>query len=473
MYCDRMKECAVTRPAGRSCVKYFCLFALMLLSLPACRKSGPEGPSQPEDTYVKPELDKPLTPWVEGYLDIHCINGGRGESYYIIMPDGTTMLVDAAGATDSERQAEGNSYLPSRPSMYFTSGNVIVSYVKHFAPAVSNGRIDYLMLSHYHSDHQGSFTTAFADYNWGCMDSSGSPVPTLDLNAGGFILNGLTEVGASIPVGKVIDRGDWDARASNTYNTTNNHSRYKNYLNFLDWSARQNGTVREKIRVGHTDQVVLKKKPSAYPDFSIRAIAGNGDVWTGKGVEVNTDYMPPASEFLANVKTWDVNENILSCVFTMSYGKFDYFSGGDIQYNDYTEFSWKDIEKPIAKVVKPVEVMKACHHATSNTNSSALISALSPDVLLVGVWTRNQPNASTMGRFYKAVPSLRVFTTNMDDSARDKLEAAGILTKVFGATSGHIVVRVSPGGGEYYVYALDDGDFHYNVKAIRGPYECK
>ena len=38
-----------------------------------------------------------LPQWKEGWLDIHSINGARGESFWYIFPDGTTLLVDAGG----------------------------------------------------------------------------------------------------------------------------------------------------------------------------------------------------------------------------------------------------------------------------------------------------------------------------------------------------------------------------------------
>ena len=47
-------------------------------------------------------LGEPLPLWRPGWLDIHGINGGRGEAFYYIMPDGTTMVVDAAGAPPHE-----------------------------------------------------------------------------------------------------------------------------------------------------------------------------------------------------------------------------------------------------------------------------------------------------------------------------------------------------------------------------------
>ena len=40
------------------------------------------------------------------------------------------------------------------------------------------------------------------------------------------------------------------------------------------------------------------------------------------------------------------------------------------------------------------------------------------------------------------------------------------------AKQGHIVIRVHPGGNEFYVYALDDAGDDYTVTSIHGPYIC-
>ena len=44
------------------------------------------------------KVGQKIAPWEEGYLDIHFINTCTGESSFIIMPDGTQMLVDVGGA---------------------------------------------------------------------------------------------------------------------------------------------------------------------------------------------------------------------------------------------------------------------------------------------------------------------------------------------------------------------------------------
>ena len=40
-----------------------------------------------------------LPEWKEGYLDIHTIATGRGDAALIVMPDGTSMMIDAGDYT--------------------------------------------------------------------------------------------------------------------------------------------------------------------------------------------------------------------------------------------------------------------------------------------------------------------------------------------------------------------------------------
>ena len=433
----------------------------------------PEPEPEPDPAALLAELREGglLPPWQTGCLDIHSINGGRGESFYYIFPDGTTMLVDAAGGSDWEVVGEDGSGLYSLPSTSYSSGTVIVRYINNFAPSGTDGSIDYAMISHYHGDHMGNYTKSFKKFNWKAVDQAGAPVDVTDLDKGDFLLNGLPEVGFSIPIGKLIDRGEWDDRPSNVW--ISGPGRRQNYYNFIDWTVRTNGTVRESLAVGRTDQIVLLHSPKSFPGFSVRGIAAGGNVWSGAGTIVNTSWMPSSEEMMAHLEEWDPNENIMSCVFTLSYGNFDWFSGGDIQYNDRSTYAWKDIEKPVSQVVHKVEAMKACHHSTSSTNSTALLGALKPDVYVIGVWTKNQPNPDTMKRLYTASPNARVFATNMADIAREKLLAANLDPDSFCARSGHIVIRVLPGGDSYYVIVLNDSDFSYTVRSVHGPFTCQ
>ena len=59
-----------------------------------------------------------MTAWQEGWFEIHSINTARGECFFYILPDGTTLLIDAAGANPNDDELEGHGYplAPAKPS---------------------------------------------------------------------------------------------------------------------------------------------------------------------------------------------------------------------------------------------------------------------------------------------------------------------------------------------------------------------
>lgn len=391
---------------------------------------------------------KTLPAWTEGCLDIHHINTGRGESAFYILPDGTTMLIDAAG---SLLKTSDKPPTPSKPNDQITSGAVIIDYVKAYMPAKCNGTLDYMLLSHFHGDHMGSWSTSVKKH------------------AGGFYMNGYTEVGAEIPVAKFLDRGTRTNRKASDMIDSGGQG---NYDKFIAWAKKTNASMDERFIAGRDDQIVLTHAPEKYSTFSVRNIAANGDVWTGSG-STAISQMPAADELMS----WGADkeaalpyENTLSCVMTISYGSFDYFCGGDIQYNGRSTYGYKDIELPISKVVKKVEVMKASHHGTSNCNGTEILTALKPDAVVINVWRNVQPNEATIKRMYNANSNCNIFTTNLTDD--NKVTLKDYLSK-FKATQGHIVVRVHPGGKKYYMYVLDDSNLNRTVKTIYGPFTCK
>ena len=336
--------------------------------------------------------EKEVKPWKEGYLDIHAINTGRGECMYYVFPDGTTMLVDAAGST-----LKKHKYMPMapRPDSTVSNGAAIINYIRHFQPKTAGDRVDYALISHFHADHMGDFTKH-------------TPVHP----DGGFRMGGICEVGSALFLGNIITRGDYEkVWASNTTRKEN----LQNFMDFVSWSENENGSDYSWFIPGVDDQIVPLKKEC--PLFKVRNIAASGYVWTGEGNEVRTEI--PPREFLDSLgdKNAYPNENILSSVFVMSYGKFDIFSGGDIQYKaprtpDYN-YDYLNIEHPVSKVVGEVDVMKASHHCTSGTNGEEILGALKPSVVVANTWRDIQPNPETLGRIYDASPSCKVFLTNL------------------------------------------------------------
>jgi len=428
--------------------KWIGLFLMMLLL--SCSKNGNgdtnngnnKGDDDNGNGQENPLIGKVLPDWEEGYLDIHAINTGRGESTLLIFPDGTTMLIDAAGSLISPTNAIPPP--PQKPNSNVSPGTVIANYSKHFIKTASN-KLNYMMLSHFDPDHMGSCEDILP------MDPSGS-----------FRMGGVTEVGAKIAVDKIIDRGypDYNFPIDMT-----SEARIANYMKFINWAKTVYHATAEQFAVGRNDQIVLKENPSKYSNFEIRNICSNGVVWTGTGTETSTRF-PAIDDLVAASPA----ENIFCIGLVLSYGKFDYFTAGDLQFNGKSTYPWKDIEAPVADVVKSVDVMKANHHGTSNTNSAAILERLKPQVMLIHPWRDVQPNPETITRMYDASSNCQVFTTNMTEANKSRLGAN--LNKLK-SMQGHIVVRVSPGGEEYYVYVLDDNNEDYKVTGVFGPYQSK
>ncbi len=179
-----------------------------------------------------------LPMWQEGWLDIHAINTGRGESFWFIFPDGTTMLLDASGSLPQETHPLDPPGCISRPSPDISAGRVIIDYVNHFMPDVANGKVDYFMLSHYHGDHMGAWRAKPEKYGIGVHPE------------GGFELISLGEVASELPIGTLIDRGPYDDRPSKDYFTKDGIPRYEDYLRMAEWCNKTYGTVHERLKVG-------------------------------------------------------------------------------------------------------------------------------------------------------------------------------------------------------------------------------
>lgn len=419
------------------------LFITLFLSCCSKEKASSNaggGPDGPPDSVI---IGKTLPAWEEGYLDIHAINTGRGECAFLILPDGTTMMVDAASSLiEPDYQYPPP---PKKPNDNISSGKAISNYIKHFLPEF-NKKLNYILLSHYHADHMG-----------GISDE-------MPIGPGGtFRKNGATEVGVEIPFDLILDRGYPDYNYPINKKATDYVA---NLVNFVDWAKTTRGAAAGQFEAGRNDQITLKVNPSKYSGFEIRNLAVNGKVWTGSGTETKSGFPTDLNELNAAKP----DENIFSNAFELSYGKFNYFSGGDLQYNGRSTYAWKDIEEPISKVVQKVEVMKANHHGTANANSDALLNKLRPDIVVCHVWRSVQPNPATLDRFFAANKTVKIFSTNLDNGNKQLL---GDRIAHFRSTSGHIVVRVKPGGNEYDVYVLDDTNEKYEVKSVSGPFTAQ
>ena len=193
-----------------------------------------------------------LPPWTPGTLDIHQISTGRGNSAFFILPDGTTLLVDAGAAGDGLPETDPH------PDKSRSPGAWIARYIRRRLPPGSES-LDYAVITHFHADHYGQLI----------------PASPLD-RTGSYRLSGITEVAETIPIRMLLDRGwpDYGYLAPLTDSTM------VNYRKFIDARMKSGMTV-ERFLPGSASQIRLRRDPERYGSFAIRNIIANGEVWTG------------------------------------------------------------------------------------------------------------------------------------------------------------------------------------------------
>ena len=390
-----------------------------------------------------------ITPWEEGCLDIHFINTCTGESQFIIMPDGTQMLVDVGGALLDDELA-----LVPIPDQARRPGEWINRYIKRCMKWTKNDKIDYLSITHLHGDHIGTISPA-----------------TPNSYKGNWRSSSLADIVDNNKVGKLVDRG-YPKYDYPSYTVENKH--LDNYIKCTRWHAATAGMKIERFVPGADNQFTLKYDAASYPAFKIQNIAANGVVWTGKGTETATAF-PDSSAYAGKGKANQPSpsENSLSTVFKLTYGDFDYFAGGDVSHNGDEYFSWKDVETPIADVVGCVEVMKANHHGCWDANNDYILEKLSPLSIILTVWRTTQPTGGIAKYFSPKVNggNTDLFITHLEPETEEKLGAD--MAKVASKDDAHIVVRVNPDGKTYYIYVINvNGDSMKVTKAF-GPYHSR
>ena len=379
--------------------------------------------------------NRTMPAWQEGYLDIHCINTARGECTFYILPDGTTMLIDAGEIIDGIRQEGKPSLVDQVPDSQTRPYETYARYIRHFLPARAKGGIDYALASHFHQDHIGSVAESCP------LDKEG-----------GYYLTGMPGVNSLIPFRKVIDR-IWPDYDSVRTEVTGKKA-FLNWQTFVAFHDKKGIFAAERFRIGATDQFTLVHHPGKYPEFTVRNIAANGITSDG-GKETN--WYPQGMK----------RENPTSCCLLFSYGPFDWFTGGDA--------SDPKIEIPVARAVgKKVEAMKTNHHLSWDTMDTLALEIYQPRVIVSQSYSDHRPDLPVLqdnilsDAAYSGPKSL--YFTNMHPTVLEKMPS---LEGIAAGLKGHIVIRVAPGGKSFCVYILEDRDFSYRILKKDGPFTCE
>lgn len=389
------------------------------------------------------EVGGRLPPWERGVLDIHQISTGRGNAALIIGPDGTSMLIDAGAANGGPDVS-----CPPRPDATRRPGEWIARYVRRRLLATGRAELDYLLVTHLHPDHLGDV-------------AAGLPQSA----RGDYLLTGVMDVAELLPIGVVIDRGFPDYAYPSRWRA----GFATNYAAFIAARVKAGGRC-EQLRVGAADQIGLRRAAGEFPDFTVRNLAANGIVWSGVGAGTRTAV--PALRELAAADYPD--ENLCSIALRLSYGKFDYYTGGDLHCDTAQGTQpWRDLETPVARAAGRVEVAVANHHGYFDAVGAESVRALQPLVWVVPAWHLTHLNIAGLERML----SERLYAGPRDVFATDLMPATQLMNARFipkvKSSSGHVVIRVAPGGESFRVFVTDSRDEADTVLSVAGPYRCR
>ena len=333
-------------------------------------------------------------------FQVHFIYTGVAESMFWILPDGTTMLLDCG---DHKAWARGKLAIWILPNGNKNAGEWIARYVTRVNPAKTD--VDYMMLSHHHSDHGGGET-------WGAG--------TREWNGQQICVSGFMQAADTLKFGTAFDRG-WPDFNDPIPDERCDPNCYVLMRKVYPYLMARDGMKMEKFNVGAVNQVAMRKDAAAYPSFSITNITGNGKIRCRNG-EVRDLYAE-----LHNAKR--LNENGMSLGLLVQYGPFRFYTAGDF-----------------------------------HSMPTELVAALQARVWTACMWDQLHITADSLTRISDraAYPGPRliapaVFTPERRFEDEGKPFLRDIAPEAFDA--GHVVLTVAPGGNTYTVaYVTADNE---------------
>ena len=390
---------------------------------------------------VEDQIGKPYRGWQEGEMDIHHIYTGHGESNFFIFPDATTMLIDAG---DHDPAYEDFPYMTKpMPDKSRRPGEWIARYIERVNPNKRN--VDYLMASHFHNDHTGSVSSN------GKMTSGRNP---------DYKLVGLAEVGEWISFNTAFDRG----YPHYNYPTVVNDVHTNNYLAFIKHHVDNRGLKQEEFKVGKLNQITLRHNKGKHPNFSIRNLAANGEIWQGTNEETTRYYdLNPI-----NIEGRQ-NENTKSIAIRIDFGPFSYYTGGDLTGSIKDENGNSiNLEAKVGESCGNVDVCKSNHHSYLDSMHEGFLEAVKAKHYIGCTWDLQHTQPKIFQRMLSKSDCL-IFHQYLWPEQMAKHEGEDWTKKVI--EQGHIVVKAYDNGEKYKVYILSAEDEQMIVKAIYGPYD--
>lgn len=387
------------------------------------------------------------TGWKKGHFQIHFIYTGVGESAFYIFPDGTTMLLDCG---DHDAIGRGKLAVPVLPHPGKHSGEWVARYVERVNP---NGReVDYMMISHYHSDHAGGESFFSSEEMW-----EGEP----------YRFSGFSQAAQTLNFHKAFDRcypdlgdplplpGDFDGGTPTQIRK------------FYKRMQKERGMKVEKFEVGAVNQVRMVHDSQAFPEFNIRNICANGRIANPDGT-IRDLY----KDFIEREHSGYINENGMSLGFVVSYGPFRFFTAGDFSDSiKMADGSVVQIENILGEVCGSADVAKVNHHGHHSMYPD-LVKALRSQVYVSCVWDQLHNLPDTLSRIddRSGYDGDRVLFAGIYPPERRAEDDGQIWQRVISPASyegAHIVLDVEPSGRKFSITTISACDESMTVRTHR------
>lgn len=351
-----------------------------------------------------------------------------------MFPDGTSALIDCG-----DYRSMG---VPCLPDASRRAGEWTARWVLSDNP---NGKkVDYFVLTHYHSDHAG------------CSRFHAGDAPK-----GGYRLSGIGHAMEFLDFGTMIDRS-WPDMQDPAPRKDNFDDCTVAHLRAIYKEAVRRGVRVEKFRLEKgSDQIRLLH--GGWNGFTFTPLCARGCVLRRDGsvLDLGDSTGVPRSRF---------GENALSLAMVFSHGSFRYYNGGDFSMRmKKPDGKSVELEDLLAPECPQVDVAKANHHG-HHSMPEALVKALRPRVVVAGVWDHQHMNRPTMRHLAKAdwpclyAPGFFPERRRREDAAEPWLK--GVAPESF--IGAHSVIDVAPDGNSYRLMMVSAKD---ESRTILGAYD--
>ncbi len=372
-----------------------------------------------------PLAGKTLPKWEKGHFRISVLFNGRGETTFLVFPDGTSLMIDCGDYVFG-----GRDVVKHLPDDSRRAGEWTARYVLRENP---NGRkVDYFLLTHYHSDHAGSgkFSAGRGANGKYSVSGIGQAMDLLDF--GTFIDRSWPDVNDPAPRNDNFD--DWTVK----------------HVKEVYAEAERRGIKVERFRLEKgSDQI---RQLHGGGGFSFTPLCARGEILKRDGTVLDLGkFDRPRSKF---------GENELSIGFILSLGDFRYFTAGDFQGGvKGADGKRVEIEDILAAECPRVDVAKANHHG-HHSMPDKLVAALRARLVLAGVWHQAHMTRDAMRRLAKGGwPCL--CAPGLFPEKRRKADEAEAWMKDVAPESfagAHAVVDVAPDGKSYRLMMVTAAD---------------